>query len=370
MFADVGARQTGRMSIARTGYGIVFSLAVSAIASPALADVDAAHDERPGAAAKAGGSSAAGISFGEKPVWSLIGGSNVSSIDVTQPTVSIGIERVSPKIELRVTLRKNVATTSVSAATGGIAGERAFGHALLMPSLANLGGSIRGFVRLRSTTYYDSKTSFADWQKVAGNEKRDFDEFCNGQSTTSSADCYTRDTHYIYFDVDTAEAQFAVTGGVRALPATFVLPTKISAGYAFKSEGVLPQTFAGSSNVHLMPYGGITGRFVGSDMSEAARRIALGNASFAYYGLEAGLELQLSNVLINSEVTAIAPGATWEHRAPGISGLQFALTGTFILPWTVLGSPPQTSNTSANDKRTNNGGGQDNGATAKPAAGS
>lgn len=86
-------------------------------------------------------------------------------------------------------------------------------------------------------------------------------------------------------------------------------------------------------------------RLVGGDISEADRKRVFGNASFAYVGGELGIELQVSNVILTSELSALAPGASGDDRAPGLSGVQFGSTLTFLLPWTVAGAPKSEANT-------------------------
>ena len=50
-----------------------------------------------------------GLDFSGRPSWVLLADSNVSTLDVTKPTASFGVQRSSPRDSLRVMIRKNLA---------------------------------------------------------------------------------------------------------------------------------------------------------------------------------------------------------------------------------------------------------------------
>lgn len=261
------------------------------------------------------------------------------------------MQRTTPHTELRLQIRKNVADSSVEAGPA----DRTHGRALLSPALANVGLIFRGFFWLGVHVFYESPKTYEEARDEAAAKKvrLTFNEFCTGKAEDFAADCHTRFSHGFYAVADVAQSKFTTMnagegnadGNATAPQASgFAVPSKFSGGYALSLEGILPQALSGSRAVRITPYTGGTVRMVGGEISAADRKRIFGNASFAYLGGELGVELQLSNVILSTELTVIAPGASIENRAPGLSGLQFGSTLTFLLPWTVAGDTKADTN--------------------------
>ena len=255
-----------------------------------------------------------GVSWG--PQWDLLGDSSVTTLDPSKPSVSLGVQYVSPGRLVRIQLRKNVAESNVSAARG----EAAFGKAVLDPGLSNLSVKLRFESRLFAP-YIVCKESACTDLKVDQIALRHGARF--------------------YGEFAAATATFKVQAKDQTAPglAETGVPVAASVGLTYRVEGVMPGGAKfGSSALMLSPFVGAAVRALGGDFDAEKRRQLWDNSSSVFLGGEFGSFFQFGSLLFDARLTLLASTADRDAHIRGLTTIQFQLNTTFLLPWNVLGA--------------------------------
>jgi hypothetical protein len=184
-----------------------------------------------------------GVHWDRAPQFVLLADSNVNTLDVTQPTVSFGVQRATPFTSLKVTFRKNLATGTVS----GDQGDRIFGHSVLAPELSNLGIGVR-FEKYK-WVFIDYDLPKTDTAKAKASADGDIGGYC----AIYQANCYTRRSWLWYVAVDAAEANFKINNSSAG---GFGVPVRLSTGVGYRIEGNLPSAILGTGIFAFSPFVG------------------------------------------------------------------------------------------------------------------
>jgi hypothetical protein len=280
-----------------------------------------------------------GLAIGPDPLWAIIADANLNTLDVGSPTVGFGIQRTTSTTTLRLSFKKNAAASKVEAE----AGSRDLGRAIASPDLANFGMSVHVEKRFGVYVIGTDTLKSAKVQCLAPGSKQDktltpaeeAEGGLQGQGL-SKVVCHTRWAHGMYVDTALVSSRFTVTSDGKPVTSAEVTPLKLSLGYMWSLQGTIPVTLAGSNAASISLYAGATARFIVGDIQDGAREKIFGNKSVAYAGGEAGAQLQLANVLLTGELSALVPTQDWAI-APGLSNFQLFVRTSFILPWRVLG---------------------------------
>jgi hypothetical protein len=255
--------------------------------------------------------SVSGLSDSNAPQWSLLADAAVTSLDFSQPTLSLGLERATPKTLAMVAFRKNAADNSVS----GAAGDPAFGRTVLAPALASF--SIATHIEWRLRAYIQCNT---DCRLPVGIRQIN-----------------TKKSAGLYFSGQAAYAKLIETGGTRpdgSAVSGYFSPLAVSVGGIYRLEGEMPDgAKLGTRKLGLAGYAGVTARVISGDLDGADRMSIFGTAKRYYGGVEAGAMVQIGNVLVDPKIIALTNN---RDRIPGLTGLQLQISLSFLLPWTVL----------------------------------
>jgi len=257
--------------------------------------------------------SATGIPDTNAPEWSLLADASVSSLDFSQPTLSIGLERAMPTTLALVAFRKNAADNSVTATKG----DPAFGRAVLAPALASF--SIAGRYEWRPSAHIQ----------------------CPDDCRAPGRKVTTKKSKGFYVTAEASYAKLVDSSAMRpdgSAVSGYFSPLALAAGVIYRLEGQMPYgAKLGTTKLGLAGFVGGTGRVISGDLDSADRAAIFGTSRRYYGGLEAGAMLQIGNVLIDPRVIALT---NCHDRIPGLTGLQLQITLSFQLPWTVLGGTP------------------------------
>lgn len=270
----------------------------------------------------ASSSSTAQVSTTADPQWVLLADANVTSLDTTSPTASFGVERGTPFTLARVRLRKNLDSSTVEAD----AGDRAFARRVLAPSVGDFSLSAHG-----------------EWRPIAWIRCDKCDQ----------PDAAIRSKYSIggYAGVDVGETLFSAKQMDGSTLSTHAVPFSWSGGAVARLEGTMPgdANVLGSKVIVFAPYVGYSGRMLGGDLGSEERLGTIGVDSKYLHGVEAGIGLQLGNILFDPKLTFLSNGK--DPDIHGLTGLQFQIGITFVLPWTVVGGDPTDKQQKAKAER-------------------
>ena len=255
------------------------------------------------------------------PQWDLLGDASVTTLDASKPSTALGVQYVSPWTLLRVFVRKNLANSTVNAPLN----DPTFGHAVLSPGLANVS------IQLRVESSFDPM--FAPHIK------------CNeNQNCVNGSTIIVRYGPRAYVDVSMGSATFAVTppadtpAGAPAPHGISGIPFAASAGLMYKVDGAMPGGAKfGSNKLMVAPYIGGAIRSLGGDFGDAERRALWGSNASTFAGGELGCFFQFGSILIDGHLTLLGATNDTGLRVAGLTGSQFQMKLTFLLPWSVLG---------------------------------
>jgi hypothetical protein len=273
-------------------------------------------------------SGTAGLSTSEVPIWTLLGDAAVDSLDVSKPSVGLGLERGTPWTLLRFVFRKNVAENTLTAGYR----DRTIGQAVLTPSLANLSAFVHAEGR--------------PWAYIS----------CGpGRCTDPDRVVHTKKSYGGYFRIEAADISLSTVRSDGSALDGHLIPIALAFGGVARLEGYADTNKLGSQNQFVISsYLGFSGRAIGYDTLNANRAEVFDTEKRFNLGGEIGVGLQLGNLILDGRITTLT---NFEERIEGLTGVQFQIRVTFALPWTVLGGErPATS------------GGDDQNATGSPAA--
>jgi hypothetical protein len=253
-----------------------------------------------------------GLSRSLDPVWTLFADSNVSSLDVSQPSAGLGLEVATSFHLARIALRKNVADSTLT----GLPAARDFGRAVLRPALANVSLAIHAerrfisYVRCRVDC-----TASADSDDAAVTAKWGLGAF--GSLEVADLDLNVVD-----------DAGTTLVSG-------HLVPIALTAGLTARIEGIPPESLV-TARGGLMISGtiGPTVRILSGDVSDSGRRLVVSTDRRVLFGGELAVAVQLGNLILDARATALS---NFDQPIPGLSGVQLQTGLTFLLPWEVVG---------------------------------
>lgn len=255
-------------------------------------------------------SSAGGLSASTTPLLTLVADADVSSLDPTSQGASLGIERGTPWTLLRIRIRKNLGESAVRADQG----DRAFARAILSPHL--------------------SAFSFAaryEWRPLSfvGCNEDDCDK--------ANATIHTKWGTGFAGEFEIAESLFTAKQADLTEFERRAVPIAASAGAVLRYEGTMPDgvKFGGSNHLVLALNVGYAFRMIGGDLGEEARLKILGTPTRYLHGAEAGVNLQLGNLVLSPKVTFLSNAE--DPDIAGLTGPQLEIGISYLLPFTVLG---------------------------------
>jgi hypothetical protein len=263
-----------------------------------------------------------GLSRSLDPVWTLFADSNVSSLDVSQPSAGLGLEVATSFHLARIALRKNVADSTLT----GLPAARDFGRAVLRPALANVSLAIHAerrfisYVRCRVDC-----TASADSDDAAVTAKWGLGAF--GSLEVADLDLNVVD-----------DAGTTLVSG-------HLVPIALTAGLTGRIEGIPPESLV-TARGGLMISGtiGPTVRILSGDVSDSGRRLVVSTDRRVLFGGELAVAVQLGNLILDARATALS---NFDQPIPGLSGVQLQTGLTFLLPWEVVGGGDRQAKTTA-----------------------
>ena len=263
----------------------------------------------------------AGISSNEDR-WTLVGDVQTTSVDLTKPSFSLGLEYAAYRSLSRVVIRK----ANVDSLTGDST-MPTVGNAILSPSQANF-----------------SFLAHGEWWPYPAR----CDPNC------SSNNLVVLSTWRAYGAFELSRVQVSETGAPTS--AGSMSPMAMSVGLVYRLEGHMPKAVSlGDSNrLGMNVYGGFTARMISglhdkdhdkqhaeNDMNQL---VGLdGSTARQFWGIEGGVSIQVGNVLIDPHVTYLPYFlASPEGTVKGLTGLQLQINLTFALPWIFSGGKTST----------------------------
>ena len=103
----------------------------------------------------------------------------------------------------------------------------------------------------------------------------------------------------------------------------------------------------GSGHLMLSPYVGYSFRMLGGDLGATDRMRTIGAETKYLSGAEVGLSVQFGNIVFDPKLTFLSNGP--DPDLDGLTGLQFQIHVSFVLPWTVLGGEESESQKKAKE---------------------
>lgn len=264
-----------------------------------------------------------GIGGDQTPRWTIVAATAVNAIDIDSPSASLGLEYNVPLRTNRIFLRKDLSENEVTGAWG----DRAFGRALLVPSLANFSLSLRSEFRpwlLRLRCKVDCNSIDAD------TAKRDDEKSVVAQRSVG-----------VYGSIEVGSATATATQPDGTTVSGHIVPIAMSAGLVYRHDGTTRLSSVLGNRVVVTGYVGPTVRLIGSEMTDRERIQVLSTKAASFWGGEAGLGIQVGDVLIDYRVTYLdnyrSHNDTPDPHVPGLTGFQAQLSLAFMLPTEVLG---------------------------------
>jgi hypothetical protein len=253
-----------------------------------------------------------GLSRSLDPVWALIADSNVSSLDVSQPSASLGLEVATPFTLARIALRKNVSENTLTGAPGA----RDFGRAVLRPGLANFSLGLQVERRFRS--YVRCRVN------------------CREAASSDDAVVTAKWGWGGFVGLEVADLDVKVRdAGDQAVANGHIVPIALTIGLSGRVEGIPPtQLKSAGGGLSISGSLGPSLRIISGDVSDGGRALALSTPRRVVAGGELAVAIQLGNVILDARLTALS---NFDKPIPGLTGAQLQAGLTFLLPWEVVG---------------------------------
>ncbi|MBK9034618.1 MAG: hypothetical protein IPL61_25695 [Myxococcales bacterium] len=253
-----------------------------------------------------------GLSRSTAPVWVLVADTNVTTLDVSQPSAGLGLEYATPFNLARFSIKKNVSESTLTAA----AGARDFGRAVLRPATANFSLAIHAEHR------------FASYLRCRSD--------CYAKEDSDAAAVTSKWSWGAYATLEAADLNVTIQDAAeQTLASGHMVPLALTAGLTSRIEGVPPEALkSAGGGLVVSGYAGIGLRVISGDVPDGERALAFGTARRWVLGPELGVAVQFGTVIVDARLTGLS---NFNDAIPGLTGAQLQAGLTFVLPWEVVG---------------------------------